>query len=237
MRTGFRYLAPAGPCEFLPGRTWQMEYEFPKNLTPAGCLQRIEEGWRHFGGVLYRPRCPSCAACQSIRIDVARFRANRSQRRVRRANEEVVRLSIGRPGLTREKLELFDRFHGHQMEARGWPERPPNDAAGYQNAFVMRSFPRHEWCYMLGDRLVGVGYVDDLPGGLSAAYFFYDPAERARGLGCWNILCLLEVSARRSFPYLYLGYYVEGYGSLAYKASYLPNQVRMPDGNWRDYRV
>jgi len=236
-RPGFRYLAPPGPCEFLPGRVWQMEYEFPGALTPAVCLQRIEEGWRHFGGVLYRPRCPTCTACQSIRVDVARFSPTRSQRRVRRANEDVVRLTVGRPVLTREKLELFDRYHAHQAGARGWPERPPRDAAGYQNAFVMRGFPRTEWCYAVGDRLVGVGYVDDLSGGLSAAYFFYEPEERHRVLGCWNILSLIEMSARRGLPYLYLGYYVEGYGSLAYKAAYHPNQVRDPDGRWVDYRT
>lgn len=235
--SGFRYLAPPGPCEFLPGQTWQMEYEFQQSLSAGACGKAIEDGWRHFGGVLYRPRCPSCTACQSIRVDVARFTPNRSQRRVRRANEEVVRLTVGRPQLTQEKLELFDRFHDYQTDARGWPERPSHDVGGYQNAFVMKSFPRHEWCYMLGDKLVGVGYVDDLPGGLSAAYFFYDPAERHRALGCWNILCLMEVSARRNLPYLYLGYYVEGYGSLAYKAAYLPNQLCKPDGTWHDYRV
>jgi arginyl-tRNA--protein-N-Asp/Glu arginylyltransferase len=234
--TGFRYLAPPAPCEFLPGRVWQMEYEFPTALTPALCMQRIEEGWRHFGGVLYRPRCPTCTACQSLRVDVQRFRPSRSQRRVRRANEEVVRLSIGRPSVTREKMELFDRYHEYQVTARNWPERPGNDAAGYQNAFVMRGFPRTEWTYTLADKLVGVGYVDELPGGLSAAYFFYDPDERDRGLGCWNILSLLEVSARRGLAWLYLGYYVEEYGSLAYKSKYVPNQVRSGDGAWRDYR-
>lgn len=236
-RGGFRYLAPPGPCEFLPDRIWQMEYEFPTALTPALCQTRIEEGWRHFGGVLYRPRCPACTACQSIRVDVARFRPTRSQRRCRRQNEDVMRLTIGRPHLTPAKLALFDRFHAYQADARGWPERAPDDAAGYQSAFVMRGFPRTEWCYTLGDRLVGVGYVDELAGGLSAAYFFYDPEERHRAPGCWNILSLLEISARRNLPWLYLGYYVEGYGSLAYKAGYLPNQVRGPDGSWRDHRL
>lgn len=233
---GFRYTAPPGPCEFLPGRVWQMEYEFPTAISPGLCMERIEEGWRHFGGVLYRPRCPDCSACQSLRIDVARFRPNRSQRRTRKANEEVVQLTVDRPSVTREKLALFDRFHEYQSGARGWPERAENDVAGYQNAFVMRGFPRSEWRYTLADKLVGVGYVDELPGGLSAAYFFYDPAERHRALGCWNVLSLLEVSARRNLPYLYLGYYVEGYGSLAYKAQYVPNQVRTPDGTWRDHR-
>lgn len=236
MPPAFRYLAPPGPCEFLPDRVWQMEYEFQQHLTPSSCATAIEQGWRHFGGVLYRPRCPSCTACQSIRVDVARFRPTRSQRRARRANEDLVRLSIGRPHLTPEKLALFDRFHDYQSEARGWPERPPKDASGYQNAFVMKTFPRTEWCYSIGDRLVGVGYVDDLPNGLSAAYFFYDPAERDRSLGCFNVLTLIEHSARRNLPYLYLGYYVEGYGSLAYKAAYTPNQVLTPTGEWRDHR-
>src|SRR5262249_40865431 len=97
-------------------------------------------------------------------------------------------------------------------------------------------FPTQEWCYYLGDRLVGVGYVDDLPGGLSAIYFYYDPDERGRSLGTWNVLSIIEHAARRGIPYVYLGYYVENSASMTYKARFVPNQLVGEDGQWRELR-
>jgi arginine-tRNA-protein transferase len=71
---------------------------------------------------------------------------------------------------------------------------------------------------------------------MSAIYFFYDPEARERSLGTWNVLRLLAVARERGLPFLYLGYYVAGCLSLAYKASFLPNQILHPGGQWRDFR-
>ena len=72
-------------------------------------------------------------------------------------------------------------------DEKGWPDHGPKDPADYADSFVDNPFPTEEWCYYLGDRLVGVGYVDVLPDGLSAIYFFYDPDERDRSLGTFNV--------------------------------------------------
>src|SRR5262249_18817507 len=126
------------------------------------------------------------------------------------------------------------------------------------DSFVHHPFPVEEWCYYLDGRLVGVGYVDALPppppspltplppgergrgegmdAGLSGIYFFYEPGERRRALGTWNVLCLIDEAARRGWPYVYLGYYVEGCPSMEYKTRFVPNQLRGADGVWRDLR-
>ena len=97
-------------------------------------------------------------------------------------------------------------------------------------------FRTEEWCYYLGKKLVGVGYVDDLPQGLSAIYFFYDPEERQRSLGTWNVLSLLDASAARGLPHLYLGYFVAGCRSMTYKSRFVPNQLLAKNGRWLDFR-
>jgi arginine-tRNA-protein transferase len=235
MESIFRSLAPPSACGYLPEQTWRLEYELVRDLSREEYLERILQGWRRFGVSLFRPCCPVCSACRSLRVLVDRFRPNRSQRRVRQANQEVVRLSIGTPSVSRAKLDLYDRYHAYQADAKAWPHHSPKDAEGYVNSFVLNPFPTQEWCYYLGSRLIGVGYVDDLPGGLSAIYFFYDPAERQRSLGTWNVLSLLEVAASRRIPYLYLGYYVPGCASMEYKVRFTPNQVRETDGRWQDF--
>jgi arginyl-tRNA--protein-N-Asp/Glu arginylyltransferase len=229
-----RFIAPPSRCGYLPDQVWSLEYDVVAAATPADYFQRMVRGWRRFGDTFFRPRCPSCRRCQSLRVVAAEFRPNRSQRRTRAANEATIRLRRGLPEVTRGKLQLYDRYHAFQSGHKGWPQHPAKDAASYAHSFVENPFPTEEWCYYLQDKLVGVGYVDVLPGGLSAIYFFYDPDERHRSLGTWNVLCLIDEARRRRLPHVYLGYYVAGCPSMTYKASFRPHQLLGPDGVWRD---
>jgi arginine-tRNA-protein transferase len=237
MESILHFLSPAGPCGYLPNETWRLEYEFFTELSAAEYLNRMENGWRRFGISVFRPHCAACNACQSLRVQVDRFRPNRSQRRVRKANEKTIRLEVGLPRVTRAKLDLYDRYHAFQAESKGWPWHDAKDAASYAHSFVENPFPTAEWCYYLGHRLVGVGYVDVLPRALSAIYFFYDPDERRRSLGTWNVLNVIDRARQVEIPYVYLGYFVEGCPSMEYKAHFMPNQIRSPDGSWGDFRT
>ncbi len=247
MESLFQYVAPPTRCGYLPEQEWSLEYEYVASMTQGEYLRRMLDNWRRFGNMMFRPVCESCHACRSLRVVVSQFRPDRSQRRCRQANEGVLELRIGKPSVNRSKLALYDRYHAFQTEHKGWPLHAPRDASSYAESFVHHPFPVEEWCYYLKDRLIGVGYVDVLPGqpagskepvgGLSAIYFFYDPRERQHSLGTWNVLCLLAEAARRRLPYVYLGFFVEGCGSMSYKTRFVPNQLRGSDGVWRDYRV
>ncbi len=247
MESLFRYVAAPGPCGYLPEQTWSLEYDYVASLTPAEYLRHLLDNWRRFGHMLFRPVCATCRACRSLRVVVPRFRPDRSQRRCRRVNEDAVDMRIGEPTVNPARLALYDRYHAFQADHKGWPHHAPRDASNYADSFVHHPFPVEEWCYYLESELVGVGYVDVLPGppdgsseragGLSAIYFYYDPRLRQRSLGTWNVLCLIEEAARRRLPYVYLGYYVEGCESMSYKPRFVPNQLRGEDGFWRDFRV
>lgn len=233
MESLFQFLAPPSPCGYLPTETWRLEYEQVARISPSEYRERLEQGWRHFGEMLFRPRCPTCRACRSLRIPVEGFRPNRSQRRCRKRNEGEIELRIGEPVLSPAKLALHDRYHAFQAGLKGWPEHPERDVSAYMDSFVRNPIPVREWCYFLGERLVGVGYVDDLPGALSAIYFYYEPELRDRSLGTWNVLSLLEHAAARKIPHLYLGYYVPGCRSMEYKLGFGPNELHGPDGRWQ----
>src|SRR5579884_2165211 len=136
MQSLFHYVAPPSPCGYLPSQQWSLEYEMVASLTADEYFAWILQGWRRFGGMLFRPRCQGCQACQSLRVDVARFRPNRSQRRVIKVNESQVQMRIGRPTVTRAKLQLYDRYHAFQSDLKGWPLHPAKDAASYRESFV-----------------------------------------------------------------------------------------------------
>jgi len=232
----FRFTAPPGSCGYLPEQIWSLEYEYVAQMTSSEYMQRMVEGWRRFGHVMFRPQCRACQACQPIRVVAGRFQPDRSQRRAHVANEGIVEIRVGEPSTTRAKLSLYDRYHAFQADAKGWPAHAEKDAEEYTNSFVANPFATQEWCYYLNNKLIGVGYVDDLPGGLSAIYFFYDPAERHRSLGTWNVVNIIDTARARQIPHVYLGYYVENCPSMTYKARFKPNQVLRPDGQWRDFR-
>ncbi|HEV3115993.1 MAG TPA: arginyltransferase, partial [Gemmataceae bacterium] len=235
MESLLQYVAPPSRCGYLPDQLWQLEYEYVASMTPAEYMQRMLDGWRRFGSMVFRPRCQACSECKPLRIVVDRFRPDRSQRRARNMNDGTIRLRIGPPTVSAARLALYDRYHSYQAEAKGWPVHPGKDAWEYAHSFVDNPFPTEEWCYFLGNKLIAVGYVDVLPAGLSAIYFYYDPAERERSLGTWNILSIIDRAAQSGIPHVYLGYYVSGCGSMLYKARFKPNQIRCPDGVWRDF--
>ena len=234
MQSLFTFVSPPGPCGYLPDREWQLRYEVVGALTREEYQARLLAGWRRFGHSLFRPECVGCRACQSIRVCVPEFAPNRSQRRAIAANADV-RIEVGEPCVTDEKLRLYDRFHAFQAGFKHWPEHAREDANSYAESFVANPYPTDEWCYYVGDRLVGVGYVDPLPAGPSAIYFFYDPDERQRSLGTFNVLSVLRRAKADGAPHLYLGYFVDGCRSLEYKGNFLPNERLSPAG-WRPFR-
>lgn len=228
----FSFLSPPSTCVYLPDQLWSLRYEFVSELNAAEYEERMMQGWRRFGKMMFTPACTSCKKCQSIRVLAKEFTPNRNQRRVRKANENDIQLSIGTPSVTDEKLELYDRYHLFQSSFKDWPFHGQKNAHDYAESFVDNPFPVEEWCYTLNDELIAVGYVDPLPTSLSAIYFFYAPEHRQRSLGTYNILCILDEAVRRGLPYVCLGFYVEGCRSMDYKLRFQPNELLNEDGEW-----
>jgi leucyl-tRNA---protein transferase len=235
MRSLLVFSSPPARCSYLPHETSSLTYEFVSQMTAVEYQTRLLAGWRRFGYSMFRPACPGCAKCLSLRAPVATFRPDRSQRRCLAANDGEIELVIGEPAATDENIALYDRFHAYQSAHVGWPEHGPKDAADYAESFVDHPFPTQEWRYSLAGKLVGVGYVDRLSAGLSAIYFFHDPDERNRSLGTYNVLSVIRKAAEWRLPHVYLGYYVKGCRSLEYKVRFRPNEVLGADGNWAPF--
>jgi arginine-tRNA-protein transferase len=216
-----------------------MEYEVVRSMEPPEYLDRLRAGWRRFGRTLFRPRCRSCSECRSLRVEVASFRPDRGMRRVQSRNlgtvELTIRDAVGLPDP--EVLDLYDRYHQEQSRRRGWPSHEPDAPDEFQESFLDNPFPTEEWQYRLSGRLIGVGYVDALPGASSAIYFFYDHGELGRSPGTWNILRLISRAAEQGLGHVYLGYFVEGCRSLSYKMRFAPNEILGMDGEWLPSRA
>ncbi len=233
MRLTPPFVDDPSPCGYLSNQNWRLEYRIATDLTAAEYGRYMLQGWRHFGRALFRPRCPGCSACTPIRIDVAQFRPDRSQRRAWKANADLD-LTVAEPTAGPRQLDMYRRYHAYQEATKQWPDRQGETRAEFHDTFVDNPFPVQEWRFTLGDSLIGIGYVDPLPIGLSAITFIYDPDHRARSLGTFNVLALIEHARALGQPHVYLGYYIADCPSMAYKARFCPNQTLRPDGQWRD---
>jgi arginyl-tRNA--protein-N-Asp/Glu arginylyltransferase len=186
----------------------------------------LAAGFRRNGNFLYAMRCADCAACVPIRLQVADFVPNRSQRRVMKYNEDVD-ISIGRIAPTREHLALCDKFL-----KRRFPHRN-NTAQGYYSGFFLNTVTAtFDFRYRFEGRLIGNGIVDIGDNFLNAVYFFFDPDESRRSLGTFNILTMIDFCRQKKIEYLYLGYFIENVGAMNYKKRFRPHYVFV-DSQWQ----
>jgi leucyl-tRNA---protein transferase len=219
------------PCPYLPDQVSRTPLRLQlSTLEGSRFDELLEQGDRRVGRMLYRTACPSCRACEPLRIPVDLFTPSRSHRRILRRNEDL-RVEVGPAIYSAERLALFNR---HKRE-RGLARREQDTTqAGYEGWFVRSCVETVEMRYLVGDRLVGVGIVDLGERDSSSVYFYFDPDEGRRSLGTLSTLFEVEWLRRRGGRYHYLGLYVADCRHLVYKAAYFPHQRRV-DGAWQQF--
>lgn len=220
------------PCPYREGERARMPLRWQfRTMAPSEFDRSLAAGDRRVGRMLYRTRCPSCSACEPIRIPVDQFQPTRSQKRVWKRNKDVT-VETGVATFSEEKLALYNR---HKLERGLSRNEQSMTRRGYEGWFVQSCARTLEMRYRVGDKLIGVGILDMGLKDTSSVYFYFDPDEHRRSLGTFSVL--MEVAWLRSQGgrYHYLGLYVEDCGHLVYKASYFPHE-RMVDGAWAPFR-
>lgn len=223
---------PEHPCPYLPDRqAW--DRAIWAGSAPGAVYERfMDAGFRRSGKLLYQPACRGCRACASIRVPVAAFRPDKSQRRCRRRNADL-RVTHAEPSYSDEKFALYRKY------IVGWHHRDDIESPAAFGSFLYDSPLDTTLEFEYRDpsgRLLAVGICDRCPSVLSSVYLYFDPAESRRGLGTFAALYELEFCAREGLAYYYLGYWVKGCAAMEYKSNFRPNEVLHPDGIWRVLR-
>lgn len=221
-------------CPYLAGETASHEHYLIEGEGPRLADALIDRGFRAFGSYWFRPGPACCGACLPLRVDVARFRPSKSQRRARRrADRAGVVASVAPPAFSEEKYALY-REHKLRFadgEALGREEF----FAGFYGDDPLAL----EAEYRLGDggALVACGLLRATPSNLSSTYFFYGAAGARLGLGTSSVVREIEFARDRGARHLHLGFFLAANRWMRYKASFRPCEVLLgDDGTWTPLR-
>lgn len=208
-------------CSYLENMEQTTHYKIIENCSSYHAQELIERGFRRFGKMYFRPICPTCEECKSIKIDVGKYVFSKSEKRVMNKAKHL-KSYIQRPSLSLEHLELFEKYHKYMRDKKGW-DYNHTDSQHYYNSFVSghEDFG-YEVLYFENEKLVGIDLIDILDDGVSSIYFYYDPEYANLSLGKLSLLLQIKYAQKSNKKWIYLGYYVKDCPSLSYKSQYKP---------------
>jgi len=238
VRRGLRfYVTGASACPYLPDQLERKGFTHLSDQANPDALhdQLSRAGFRRSQSVAYRPACPTCNACRSVRVDAARFEASRSQRRILRANSDLVRTPV-EARATREHYRLLKRYLNSRHEGGGMSQMGFRDFGAMVNDSPVQTL-LFEYRLGQGDDapLVAVSLSDVVRDGFSMVYTFFDPDLGGRSLGTYMILDHIRHAETLGLPHTYLGYWIKGSAKMDYKRGFKPLEV-LDGGQWRRLR-
>ena len=209
------------PCGYWPDRVARDLVLDPRDpRLPQLYPDALSWGFRRSGDIVYRPHCRQCRACVAVRIPVADFTPDRSQRRCLARNADI-EAHVVAPACTDEYLALYRRYLSARHAGGGMDD---HGALEFEQ-FLIGAWSESRFLELRergSHRLLAVAVTDLAPEALSAVYTFYDPDAAARGLGTLGVLRQLEWAARDGRGHLYLGYWIAGHPKMDYKRRFRP---------------
>ena len=228
-RLNFFASAPES-CSYLPDRKAVSAFANPHaDMDKQTYNILIQHGFRRSGGYVYRPHCPGCAECISVRVPVRRHQPSRNEKRVLRLNADIAATGI-KGQYRREHFELYQRY----ISGRHGDGGMANPTQADYHRFLICDWADTVFIeFRLREVLVAVAVSDITSSGLSAMYTFFDPDYANRSLGHFAILQQIEQARLRGLEYLYLGYWIKNCNKMRYKNRYKPLEGFIND-RWRD---
>ena len=214
------------PCSYLDNRKSVSAFANPHmDMDMKTYNELIQHGFRRSGSYIYRPHCPSCQECISVRIPVRKQRYSRNEQRVIRRNSDL-QISVS-PGRYRdEHFDLYRRYINSRHNDGSMANPSKSD---YHRFLICDWTDTLFFEYRLNRILVAVAVCDLTDSGLSAVYTFFDPDYADRSPGHFAILNQIHETRLRDLDYLYLGYWIRDCSKMSYKRRYKPLEAFVND--------
>ena len=192
--------------------------------------QLMTKGFRRSGNEIYRPHCPSCTACESIRLSANEFAPSRSQKRIRSRNNGLFKMTFSTVA-DEQCYPLYQKYINLRHKDGSMYPASKEQYAGFLFCDWLDTRFIHLWHEQ---KLIGVAVTDVLPKSMSAIYTFFDPDYEKYSLGTFFIIKQMELCEQLNKEYLYLGYQIDECKKMAYKTKYKPYQ-RLIRSQWINF--
>jgi len=233
-------LSKAFPCNYLPDQEERLLIAVDERLhNSESYAWLMTEGFRRSGAQSYRPQCPECNACQSIRVLTNEYTPSKSQKRSKKRNSHFIIKQSSE--LKDSYYPLFENYINTLHQDGSMYPASFQQFESFLSCNLTKQLFIETWAPANKEDghseseeeniLVCVAVTDVLSNGLSAVYTFYHPDYKANGLGVFSILTQLSFCQQMSLPYLYLGYQIDDCQKMNYKDRYFPFE-RFIDGQW-----
>jgi len=213
------FASTAEPCSYLDNRNAVSAFANPHiDMDMHTYNELIQHGFRRSGGYVYRPHCPSCHECVSVRVPVKKQKFTRNElRTIRRNSDLTVTCSKGK--FRQKHFDLYKRY----INSRHNDGSMANPSKTDYHRFLICDWTDTMFIeFHLDKQLIAVAVSDILSTGLSAVYTFFDPEYADRSPGHFAILTQIREAKSRDLEYLYLGYWIKDCDKMSYKRRYKP---------------
>jgi arginyl-tRNA--protein-N-Asp/Glu arginylyltransferase len=221
------------PCSYLNNRKSISAFANPNvDMDMSTYSDLIQHGFRRSGGYVYRPHCPTCRECISVRVPVERHTPSRNEKRILRLNIDI-KISVSKGKFQQQHFELYNRY----MVGRHGDGSMANPTKTDYHRFLICEWTETDFIeFHLGKTLIAIAVTDITETGLSAVYTFFDPNYQSRSLGHFAILSQIKEAQARDLKYLYLGYWIKDCNKMRYKNRYKPLEGFIDD-HWQDITI
>ena len=213
------YQTPEHDCPYLDGEKAVTQFIDPEKIPDDQMYTHLSRlGFRRSGEHLYRPSCPSCHSCISVRIPIDKMVFSKNQKRcLRRAQHfEFIHFNA------LDSDEHYSVYESYINKRHKGGDMYPATRELFKS-FLLSKWANSQFMEIRdGSRLVGCAVYDKLIDGLSAVYCYFDSEYDKFSPGKLAILKQIQFAKNYGLKYLYLGYQINQCSKMNYKTNYRP---------------